>query len=58
MKGIVIVFIIMNLASTHVIHSLMGRRTGHLLSAILRTLTFLAVTSLTLTYIIVIRLLN
>ncbi len=58
LRAIVFTFIAMNLASTYVISNLMGRRTGHLLSAILRCLTFLGILSFTLTCMIIIRLLS
>jgi len=58
MRAIIIIFITMNLASTYVISNLMGRRTGHLLSAIIRSITYWGIFSLSLTSMIILRLLS
>ena len=56
LKAIVMILLVTNLASNYVISNLMGRRTGHLLTAIIRSLTFIAIFSLSLTSMIIIRL--
>ena len=56
LKAIVVILLVTNMASNYVISNLMGRRTGHLLTAIIRTLTFAAIFSMSLTSIIIIRL--
>jgi hypothetical protein len=56
LKAIVMIMLATNLASNYVISNLMGRRTGHLLTAIIRSLTFIAIFSLSLTSMIIIRL--
>jgi hypothetical protein len=58
LKAIVVILLVTNLASNYVISNLMGRRTGHLLTAIIRSLTFIAIFSLSLTSIIIIRLVS
>ncbi len=56
LKAIVVILLVTNLASNYVISNLMGRRTGHLLTAVIRSLTFMAIFSLSLTSMIIIRL--
>jgi len=56
LKAIVVILLVTNMASNYVISNLMGRRTGHLLTAIIRSLTFIAIFSLSLTSMIIIRL--